>query len=73
MLKGGQGKEMIEPIFTPQITDDIVKLHHDYFVPAIYAQWAHHVIDLSAIELGFLDFIFLSIFSFLITFLYDRN
>lgn len=43
---------MTEAIFAPRITDDMVKLHHDYFVPAIYAQWAHHVIDLSAIELG---------------------
>jgi len=43
---------MTESIFAPRITDDLVKLHHDYFVPAIYAQWAHHVIDLSAIELG---------------------
>lgn len=43
---------MTEPICAPRITDDMVKLHHDYFVPAIYAQWAHHIIDLSAIELG---------------------
>lgn len=43
---------MTEATFAPRITDDIVKLHHDYFVPAVYAQWAHHIIDLSAIELG---------------------
>ena len=43
---------MTESVFAPRITDDIVKLHHDYFVPAVYAQWAHHIIDLSAIELG---------------------
>lgn len=43
---------MSEQNLVPEITDDLVKLHHDYFVPAIYAQWAHHIIDLSAIELG---------------------
>lgn len=43
---------MTETVFAPRITDDLVKLHHDYFVPAVYAQWAHHIIDLSAIELG---------------------
>lgn len=43
---------MPDTIFTPTITDDIVKLHEDYFVPAIYAQWAYHLTELSRIELG---------------------
>lgn len=43
---------MSETIFAPTITDDMIKLHEDYFVPAIYAQWAHHVTELSEIELG---------------------
>jgi len=43
---------MTEPLIAPRITNNIVRLHRDYFVPAIYAQWAHHIIDLSAIELG---------------------
>ena len=38
--------------FAPLITDDYVKMHEDYFVPAIYAQWAHHVTELAAIESG---------------------
>jgi len=43
---------MPESHFAPLITDDYVKMHEDYFVPAIYAQWAHHVSDLAAIESG---------------------
>jgi ubiquinone/menaquinone biosynthesis C-methylase UbiE len=43
---------MTEHISAPKITDDVVKMHEDYFVPAIYAQWAHHVTELSAMELG---------------------
>lgn len=43
---------MSETIFAPTITDDMIKMHEDYFVPAIYAQWAHHVTELSEIELG---------------------
>ena len=36
----------------PAITDDIVKMHTDYLVPAIYAQWAHHTAELAEIEVG---------------------
>ena len=36
----------------PQISDDFVKLHVDYLVPIIYAQWAHHLTDIAAIESG---------------------
>lgn len=43
---------MSDPIFAPRITDDIIKMHEDYFVPAIYAQWAHHITELAGIELG---------------------
>ena len=43
---------MTESHFAPLITDDYVKMHEDYFVPAIYAQWAHHVTELAAIESG---------------------
>jgi SAM-dependent methyltransferase len=43
---------MAESHFAPLITDDYVKMHEDYFVPAIYAQWAHHVTELAAIESG---------------------
>ena len=43
---------MTEAQFAPLITDDYVKMHEDYFVPAIYAQWAHHVTELAAIESG---------------------
>ena len=42
----------METTFAPLITDDYVKMHEDYFVPAIYAQWAHHVSELAAIESG---------------------
>lgn len=38
--------------FAPLITDDFVQMHEDYFVPAIYAQWAHHISELAAIEYG---------------------
>ena len=51
-LTQGPGEHMTEHIFAPKITDDIIKMHEDYFVPSIYAQWAHHVSELSAIELG---------------------
>ena len=36
----------------PAITDDIVKMHTDYLVPAIYAQWAHHTAELAEIDVG---------------------
>jgi SAM-dependent methyltransferase len=43
---------MNEPHFSPEITDDFVRLHEDVLVPAIYAQWAHRVTDISEIDLG---------------------
>ena len=36
----------------PAITDDIVKMHSDYLVPAIYAQFAHHTVELAEIDIG---------------------
>ncbi len=43
---------MTEPHFTPEITDDFVKMHEDFLVPAIYAQWAHRVAEIAEIDLG---------------------
>jgi SAM-dependent methyltransferase len=43
---------MTEPRFSPEITDDFVRLHEDLLVPAIYGQWAHRVADLAEIDLG---------------------
>lgn len=38
--------------FTPEISDCLVRLHEQYLVPAIYAQWASRVADIAEIELG---------------------
>ncbi len=43
---------MTKPHFIPEITDDYVQMHELYLVPAIYAQWAHWIIELTDIELG---------------------
>ena len=43
---------MTDPHFTPEITDDFVKMHEDFLVPAIYAQWAHRVAEIAEIDLG---------------------
>ena len=43
---------MTEPHFSPEITDDFVKMHEDFLVPAIYAQWAHRVAEIAEIDLG---------------------
>ena len=43
---------MTESHFTPEITDDFVKMHEDFLVPAIYAQWAHRVAEIAEINLG---------------------
>jgi SAM-dependent methyltransferase len=43
---------MTDPHFTPEITDDFVKMHEDFLVPAIYAQWAHRVAEIANIDLG---------------------
>lgn len=37
---------------TPEKTDDLVRLHEQYLVPAIYAQWAARVAEIADIELG---------------------
>jgi ubiquinone/menaquinone biosynthesis C-methylase UbiE len=38
--------------FSPEITDDYVRTHERYLVPAIYAQWAVQVAEIAQIELG---------------------
>ena len=38
--------------FTPEISDDYVRTHEQYLVPAIYAQWAVQVADIAEIDLG---------------------
>lgn len=38
--------------FTPDITDDLVRVQEQYLVPAIYAQWANRVAEISEIEIG---------------------
>jgi SAM-dependent methyltransferase len=43
---------MAQPHFIPEVNDDFVQLHEDILVPAIYAQWAHRVVELAEINLG---------------------
>ena len=38
--------------FTPEVSDDLVRLHEQYLVPAIYAQWAARVAEISEIDIG---------------------
>ncbi|MGA9574519.1 MAG: class I SAM-dependent methyltransferase [Lysobacterales bacterium] len=38
--------------FTPEITDELVRVHEQYLVPAVYAQWAARVVDIAEIEHG---------------------
>jgi len=38
--------------FAPEITDDLVRIHEQYLVPAIFSQWASRVADLADIEFG---------------------
>lgn len=38
--------------FTPEISDDLVRIHEQYLVPAIYAQWATRVAEIAQIEIG---------------------
>lgn len=38
--------------FTPKISDDLVRVHEQYLVPAIYAQWAGRVAEIAEIEFG---------------------
>lgn len=43
---------MADSHLVPEITDDFVQMMDDYLVPRVYAQWAHHVSDIAAIESG---------------------
>jgi len=43
---------MTETHLIPKITDDFIKMHEDFLVPIIFAQWAHHLTDLAEIESG---------------------
>jgi len=43
---------MTEKHLMPKITDDFIKMHEDFLVPIIYAQWSHHLTDLAEIESG---------------------
>jgi len=38
--------------FTPEISDELVTMHEQYLVPAIYAQWASRVAEIAEIDLG---------------------
>ena len=38
--------------YTPDITEDLVRVHEQYLVPAIYAQWANRVAEIAEIEVG---------------------
>ncbi len=38
--------------FTPEISDELVRVHEQYLVPTIYAQWASRVTEIAAIEVG---------------------
>ncbi len=46
------GGYMTETHLIPKITDDFIKMHEDFLVPIIFAQWAHHLTDLAEIESG---------------------
>lgn len=38
--------------YTPEISDELVRLHEQYLVPAIYAQWANRVAEIAEIDIG---------------------
>ena len=38
--------------FTPEVSDDLVRVQEQYLVPAIYAQWAGRVAEIAEIDLG---------------------
>lgn len=38
--------------FTPEIFDELVTVHEQYLVPAIFAQWASRVAEIAEIDLG---------------------
>jgi SAM-dependent methyltransferase len=43
---------MVTRHFTPEISDELVTMHEQYLVPAIYAQWANRVAEIAEIDLG---------------------
>lgn len=43
---------MVTLHFTPEISDELVNMHEQYLVPAIYAQWASRVAEIAEIDLG---------------------
>lgn len=38
--------------YTPEISDELVRLHEQYLVPAIFAQWANRVAEIAEIDVG---------------------
>jgi SAM-dependent methyltransferase len=38
--------------YTPGISDELIRMHEQYLVPAIYAQWANRVAEIAEIDLG---------------------
>ncbi len=38
--------------FAPEVTDELVRTHEQYLVPAVYAQWAARVAEIAEIERG---------------------
>lgn len=43
---------MVASQFTLEISEDLVRVHEQYLVPAIYAQWANRVAEIAEIEFG---------------------
>ena len=43
---------MTTPHYTPEVSNNLVRLHEQYLVPAIYAQWAARVAEIAEIDLG---------------------
>lgn len=37
---------------TPEVSDELIRVHEQYLVPTIYAQWASRVTEIAAIEVG---------------------
>ena len=38
--------------YTPEISDELIRMHEQYLVPAIYAQWASRVAEIAEIDIG---------------------
>ena len=43
---------MTTPHYTPEVSNSLVRLHEQYLVPAIFAQWAARVAEIAEIDLG---------------------